>query len=65
MEIMLATSTGMSSLLSDLSTVVTQVFTWVGTVASTIVSTPLLLLTTGFLVLGGAVGIFGRLLSRG
>lgn len=54
----------MSALLSDLATVVTQVMTWVGTVASTIVETPLLLLTTGFLVLGGAVGIFGRLLSR-
>lgn len=60
----MATSSGMSSLLTDLSTVVTQVFSWVGTVASTIVSTPLLLLTTGFLVLGGAIGIFGRLLSR-
>lgn len=54
----------MASLISDLSTVVTAVFGWVGTVASTITSTPLLLLTTGFLVLGGAVGIFGRLLSR-
>lgn len=54
----------MASLLADLSTVVTSVFTWVGTIASTIVSTPLLLLTTGFLVLGGAIGIFGRLLSR-
>ena len=53
----------MSALLTDLGLVVTQVFTWVGTVSSTIVSTPLLLLTTGFLVLGGAVGIFGRLLS--
>jgi hypothetical protein len=54
----------MASLLADLSTVVTQVFTWVVTVASTITTTPLLLLTTGFLVLGGAIGIFGRLLSR-
>lgn len=54
----------MSSLLSDLGLVVTQVFTWVSTIATTIVSTPLLLLTTGFLVLGGAIGIFGRLLSR-
>ncbi len=25
---------------------------------------PILLLTTGFLVLGGAIGIFGRLLSK-
>lgn len=55
----------MSALLTDLGTVVTSVFGWVGTVASTITTTPLLLLTTGFLVLGGAVGIFGRLLSRG
>lgn len=54
----------MSALLTDLSTVVTQVFTWVGTIATTITSTPLLLLCTGFLVLGGAIGIFGRLLSR-
>ena len=59
-----AASEGMSGLLSDLSTVATQIFTWVGTVASTIVSTPILLLTTGFLVVGGAVGIFGRLLSK-
>ena len=54
----------MSELLAQLALVVTQVFTWVGTVATTIVSTPLLLLTTGFLVLGGTIGIFGRLLSK-
>lgn len=54
----------MAELLSTLATVVTQIMTWVSTIATTIVSTPLLLLTTGFLVLGGAIGIFGRLLSR-
>lgn len=54
----------MSALITELSTVVTAVFGWVGTVASTIVSTPLLLLTTGFLVLGGSIGIFSRLLAR-
>lgn len=54
----------MSTLLADLSTVVTEIFEWVGTIATTIVDTPLLLLTTGFLVLGGAIGIFGRLLSK-
>ena len=59
-----ATASGMADLLSDLGTVVTQVLTWVGNVASTIVETPILLLTTGFLVLGGAVGIFGRMLSK-
>lgn len=57
-------TSAMASLLADLALVVTQVFTWVGTVSTTIVGDPLLLLTTGFLVLGGAVGIFGRLLSR-
>lgn len=54
----------MADLLTQLGTVVTQVMSWVGDVAEAIVTTPLLLLTTGFLVLGGAVGIFGRLLSR-
>lgn len=58
------TSSGMADLLSELGTVVTQMLTWVGNVASTIVSTPILLLTTGVLVLGGAIGIFGRLLSK-
>lgn len=54
----------MSGLLENLGTVVTAVFGWVGEIAEIITTTPLLLLTTGFLVLGGAVGIFGRLLSR-
>lgn len=55
----------MSSLLTDLGTVVTQELTWVGNVVTTIVDNPFLLLTTGILVLGAAVGIMGRLLSRG
>lgn len=63
MAFLSATDT-MAQLLQELGTVVTQVLTWVGNVASTIVNTPILLMTTGFLVLGGAVGIFGRLLSR-
>lgn len=58
------TSSSMSTLLSELGSVVTQTLSWVGDVASTIVGTPILLLTTGFLVLGAAVGIFGRLLSK-
>lgn len=57
-------TTAMSDLLAQLALIVTQIFTWVGTVGTTIVSTPILLLTTGFLVLGGAIGIFGRLLSK-
>ena len=54
----------MSALLSNLALVVTEFFKWVTQVATTITNTPILLLTTGFLVLGGTIGIFGRLLSK-
>lgn len=54
----------MSSLLGDLGTVAAEVLSTVGDVASKIVSTPILLMTTGILFLGGAIGIFGRLLSK-
>lgn len=54
----------MADLLTSISTLVTAIFGWVGTVSSTIIGNPLLLLTTGFMVIGGAVGIFSRLLSR-
>lgn len=54
----------MADLITQLSSVVTAIFGWVAEVATTIVETPLLLITTGFLVLGGAIGIFGRLLSK-
>ena len=58
------TPTPMESLLTLLAQIVTQIITWVTAVANTIVSTPILLLGVGFFVLGGAIGIFGRLLSR-
>lgn len=57
-------STAMGSLLSDLSTVMTAIFGQITKIATTIVNTPLLLFTVGFLFLGGCIGIFGRLLSR-
>ena len=55
----------MGSLLKDLGTVVDSVMGYIGNICSTIVSNPLLLMTTGFLLIGGCVGIFGRLLSKG
>lgn len=58
------TTSGMSSLISQFASVATSIFTQVGKIADTIVSNPLLLFTTGFLFLGGCIGIFGRLLSR-
>lgn len=54
----------MAAFLSDIALIVTQILSWVTTVATTITSTPLLLFTVGFLAIGGAIGIFGRLLSR-
>lgn len=58
-------ASGLSDLLTDLGTIFTQMVTWVTTVASTIVQTPVLLLTFGIFVFGAAVGLFGRLLSKG
>ena len=59
-----ATTSTMATLLEQLGTVVTETLGWVGEAVETIVASPFLLLTTGILVLGGAVGILGRLLSR-
>lgn len=53
-----------ASLLADLASIATAIMSQIATIASTITSTPILLLTVGFLFIGGAVGIFGRLLSR-
>lgn len=52
----------MTELLSSLATIVTQVMAWVGTVGTTIVSTPLLLIPSGFFVLGASIKIFKKLL---
>lgn len=54
----------MADLLTQIGTIVTRIIATVGDVANTIVTTPILLLTVGFLFIGGCVGIFGRLLSR-
>ena len=53
----------MSALITQFGTIATSIFSQVSTVATTIVDTPLLLFTTGFLFVGGCIGIFGRLLS--
>ncbi len=61
---MTETTSTMTSLLTDLGTVGTSVLDTVSDVAGVIVAQPLLLLTVGFLFIGGVIGIFGRLLSR-
>lgn len=55
----------MSGYLTEMGTVVTQVMTWAGNVATTIVGNPMLAVTSGVMLTGAAIGIFGRLLSRG
>ena len=55
----------MTALLTSLTEVATSVLSFVGNVCTTITTQPLLLLTVGFLFIGGVIGIFGRLLSRG
>ncbi len=57
--------TPMGSLLAELKLVVIAVLDYVGNICSTIAGQPILLLTMGILFIGGAIGIFGRLLSRG
>lgn len=59
------TPTPMQSLLTSLGEIATKVITVVPDVCELIVGEPLLLLTVGFLFIGGVIGIFGRLLSRG
>lgn len=58
-------ATTMSQLITDLTTVGSAVIGQQATIAGTITDNPLLLLTVGFLFIGGCIGIFGRLISRG
>lgn len=58
------TPTPMAALITSLTTVATAIWEQITQVATKIVDTPLLLFTVGFLFVGGAIGIFGRLLSR-
>ena len=54
----------MSGFLTTMSEVATWVFDQIGTIGTTIMETPFLLVTTGVMLVGAAVGIFGRLLVK-
>ena len=56
--------TTMSNFLETMSEVATWIFGQIGTVGETIMNTPFLLVTTGVMLVGAAVGIFGRLLAK-
>jgi hypothetical protein len=53
-----------NGILGGAADVITQVLTWVGDIASTIVTTPLLFIGVGLFVLGAAVSFVRRLLRR-
>ena len=55
----------MTSLLTSLGEVVTAVLGYIPKITEAIMGSPILLLTMGFLLIGGAIAIFGRLISRG
>lgn len=54
----------METLLTNFGLIATAVWSQVTTISETITSDPLMFFTTGFLFVGGCVGIFGRMLSR-
>lgn len=51
----------MSALLGNVSLVVSEAATWMGNVASTVVSTPIYLVFTAIPVVGLGIGLFKRL----
>ena len=52
------------NVIEQAGTVITATLGWVTDVTSTIMGSGFLFVTTGILLLGAAVGIMGRLLSR-
>lgn len=54
----------MADLISMITPAINMVFTTASTVITTIVGSPYLLFTTGFLVVGGAIKIVRSLLRR-
>lgn len=59
-----AEATTMTGFLGTMSEVSTWIFGQIGTIGSTIMGTPFLLVTTGVMLVGAAIGIFARLLHK-
>lgn len=57
--------TAMSTLLTAIGSIVTSITGWISTVLGLYTADhPILILYLGFFVIGGCVGLFGRLLNR-
>lgn len=52
----------MTAFLGNISDVVTQAFTWIGTVGTTITGSPILLFSVGFFALGVCISLFKSLI---
>lgn len=59
------TPSAMATFLDTLGDIITDALGWVGQVGTAILADPVLTFSLGIFALGAAVGIFGRLLSRG
>lgn len=58
-------TTALSALLTAISSIVTQVITWLSSVMGLYSdANPILILYLAFFVIGGCIGLFGRLLRR-
>lgn len=55
---------GVITAMEALGTLFTTITGWMGTMVDTIVAEPLFLLPLGFFVVGGAIGLVGRLTGR-
>lgn len=53
----------MEAILTDIGAVFTQAISWAGTVGTTIVSTPLLMVFVSIPLVGLGVGLFRRLIN--
>jgi len=53
-----------STSLTTLGTVYTQLMSWIGTVVTTIASEPLLLLPVGIFITGAVIGLAKRFIGR-
>lgn len=62
--LLVAETTAMGGFLTTMGEVATWIFGQITTIGSTIMATPFLLVTTGVMLVGAAIGIFGRLLHK-
>lgn len=54
----------MAAFITDVSSLVTASFGWLETGLSTVISSPLLIFSMGFFVLGAVAKLIGRFLSK-